>query len=100
AKKYNVELTQHHRAIYDAEARAYIFIKMLYQLKQLNVMNHKDINDRLMTRDAYKRSMPSHVTLLVKTQEGLKNLFKIVSWSLTDNFYKMQIGRASCREIV
>ncbi|SDK24219.1 PolC-type DNA polymerase III [Lacicoccus qingdaonensis] len=89
AKKYNVELTQHHRAIYDAEATAYIFIKMLYQLKQLNVVNHKDINDRLMTQDAYKRSMPSHVTLLVKTQKGLKNLFKIVSYSLTDNFYKM-----------
>ena len=89
AKKYNVELTQHHRAIYDAEATAYIFIKMLYQLKQLNVVNHKDINDRLMTQDAYKRSMPSHVTLLVKTQAGLKNLFKIVSYSLTDNFYKV-----------
>ena len=33
--------------------------------------------------------MPSHVTLLVKTQAGLKNLFKIVSYSLTDNFYKV-----------
>ncbi len=27
AKKYGVELTQHHRAIYDTEATAYIFIK-------------------------------------------------------------------------
>jgi DNA polymerase-3 subunit alpha (Gram-positive type) len=88
AKKYNVELTQHHRAIYDAEATAYIFMKMLHQIKALGVINHKEINTKLAKDDAYKRAMPSHVTLLVKTQEGLKNLFKIVSHSLTDHFYR------------
>jgi DNA polymerase-3 subunit alpha (Gram-positive type) len=88
AKKYNVELTQHHRAIYDAEATAYIFIKMLYQLKEMGVSNHLDINDKLRSEDAYKRAMPSHVTLLVQNQTGLKNLFKIVSYSLTDHFYR------------
>lgn len=88
AKKYNVELTQHHRAIYDAEATAYIFIKMLQQIKSLGITNHKEINTKLAKDDAYKRAMPSHVTFLVKTQEGLKNLFKIVSHSLTDHFYR------------
>ncbi|AKG73789.1 PolC-type DNA polymerase III [Salinicoccus halodurans] len=88
AKKYNVELTQHHRAIYDAEATAYIFIKMLSQIKKLGIENHKEINSTLADPDAYKRSMPTHVTILVKNQTGLKNLFKIVSNSLTDNYYK------------
>ncbi|MFD2829737.1 PolC-type DNA polymerase III [Corticicoccus populi] len=88
AKKYNVELTQHHRAIYDAEATAYIFIKMLQQIKSLGITNHKEINTKLAKEDAYKRAMPSHITLLVQTQEGLKNLFKIVSHSLTDHFYR------------
>ncbi len=41
AKKYNVELTQHHRAIYDAEATAYIFIKMLSQIRKLGIDNQK-----------------------------------------------------------
>ena len=32
--------------------------------------------------DAYKRSRPYHCTLLAQTEEGLKNLFKLVSISV------------------
>ena len=39
-------------------------------------------------RDAYKRARPSHVTLIVQNQEGLKNLFKIVSASLVKYYYR------------
>lgn len=89
AKKYNVDLTQHHRAIYDAEATAYIFIKMMAQLKaDYGITNHKDINKSLSNSDSYKRAMPTHISILVQNNTGLKNLFKIVSLSLTDHFYK------------
>lgn len=88
AKKYGVELTQHHRAIYDTEATAYIFIKMLGQLKEKNVHFHKDINQFLSNEDAYKRARPQHVTLIVQNQTGLKNLFKIVSASLVKYYYR------------
>ena len=89
AKQYNVDLTQHHRAIYDAEATAYIFIKMMAQLKaDYGITNHKDINSSLSNSDSYKRAMPTHVSILVQNNTGLKNLFKIVSLSLTDHFYR------------
>ncbi|WYV94654.1 PolC-type DNA polymerase III [Staphylococcus aureus] len=88
AKKYGVELTQHHRAIYDTEATAYIFIKMVQQMKELGVLNHNEINKKLSNEDAYKRARPSHVTLIVQNQQGLKNLFKIVSASLVKYFYR------------
>lgn len=88
AKKYGVELTQHHRAIYDTEATAYIFIKMVQQMKELGVINHKDINKKLSNEDAYKRARPTHVTLIVQNQDGLKNLFKIVSASLVKYYYR------------
>lgn len=88
AKKYGVELTQHHRAIYDTEATAYIFIKMVQQMKELGVTNHKDINKKLSNEDAYKRARPIHVTLIVQNQDGLKNLFKIVSASLVKYYYR------------
>ena len=88
AKKYGVELTQHHRAIYDTEATAYIFIKMVQQMKELGVNNHLEINKKLTNEDAYKRARPSHVTLIVQNQEGLKNLFKIVSASLVKYYYR------------
>ncbi|WP_414051321.1 PolC-type DNA polymerase III [Macrococcus animalis] len=88
AKKYGVELTQHHRAIYDAETTAHIFMKMLKQLEQLGVTNHKEIDSKLSNQDAYKRARPMHVTLIVQNQTGLKNLFKIVSESMVHYFYR------------
>lgn len=88
AKHYNVELVSHHRAIYDAEATGFIFIKMLQQLKENDIYTHEAINT-LAREDAFKLSKPSHATILVKNQEGLKNLFKIVSDSLTESFYQV-----------
>ena len=88
AKHYNVELVSHHRAIYDAEATGFIFIKMLQQLKENDIFTHEAINT-LAREDAFKLSKPSHATILVKNQTGLKNLFKIVSDSLTESFYQV-----------
>ncbi|WP_414046593.1 PolC-type DNA polymerase III [Macrococcus equi] len=88
AKKYGVELTQHHRAIYDAETTAHIFVKMLKQIEQLGVTNHNQIDAKLSNQDAYKRARPMHVTLIVQNQTGLKNLFKIVSESMVTYFYR------------
>ncbi|MGV2874353.1 PolC-type DNA polymerase III [Macrococcus capreoli] len=88
AKKYGVELTQHHRAIYDAETTAHIFVKMLKQIEQLGVTNHNEIDAKLSNQDAYKRARPMHVTLIVQNQTGLKNLFRIVSESMVHYFYR------------
>ena len=41
--------------IYDTEATAYIFIKMVQQMKELGVTNHKDINK------SYQMKMPINV---------------------------------------
>ena len=60
----------------------------MVQMKELGVTNHKDINQKLSNEDAYKRARPTHVTLIVQTQEGLKNLFKIVSASLVKYYYR------------
>src|SRR5690606_39434936 len=39
--------------------------------------------------DAYKRARPSHCTLLAQTEAGLKNLFKLVSISHLNYFYRV-----------
>ena len=61
---------------------------MVQQMKELGVTNHIDINQKLSNEDAYKRARPSHVTLIVQNQQGLKNLFKIVSESLVTYYYR------------
>ena len=36
----------------------------------------------------YKKKPTNHIILLAKTQEGLKNIYKLVSWSHLNYFYK------------
>ena len=49
---------------------------MVQQMKELGVTNHKDINKKLSNEDAYKRARPTHVTLIVQNQDGLKIYLK------------------------
>lgn len=90
AKRYDVTLEQHHRAIYDAETTGhllYIFLKEAAEEHQMANLNQ--MNDYVGQGDGYKQTRPVHATLLVKTQAGLKNLFKLVSFSHVDYFYRV-----------
>lgn len=85
---FKVELTQHHRAIYDARATAEIFLYLLKDMTDLGIITHDQINTIVDPNEAYKYQFPTHATLIAKNETGLKNLFKIVSKSLTDHLYK------------
>ncbi|MBY0222024.1 PolC-type DNA polymerase III [Sporosarcina aquimarina] len=89
AKKFDIELTQHHRAIYDTEATAYLFLRLLADAQEKGIEWLDDLNKNIGEGDAYKRSRPSHCTLIATDNEGLKNLFKLVSISHMDFFYRV-----------
>lgn len=89
AKKFDIELTQHHRAIYDAEATGYILIKLLKDASKQGIEYHDQFNDYMGKGGAYKRARPSHCTLLAQTEKGLKNLFKLISLAHIDYFYRV-----------
>lgn len=90
AKKYDVNLTQHHRAIYDSQTTgvlAWIFLKEAADEK--NIFYHDELNKEVGSGDAYKQGRPFHATLYAKNQGGLKDLFKLVSKSNIDYFYRV-----------
>lgn len=89
AKKFGIELTQHHRAIYDTEATAYLLTHLLKEADDKGILYHDELNDYVGVGDAYKRARPTHVTLLAQNDEGLKNLFKLVSISHINYFYRV-----------
>ena len=90
AKKFDIELTQHHRAIYDTEATAYLFMRLMKEATTEKGIEYlDDFNKHIGEGDAYKRSRPSHCTLLATDDEGLKNLFKLVSISHMNYFYRV-----------
>ncbi|MDD4468798.1 MAG: PolC-type DNA polymerase III [Acholeplasmataceae bacterium] len=86
AKQFKVKLDQHHRATADAYATAEIFVQMLTDLLKKNISLHSDINKEIDLEVAWKCDFPSHLILLAKNKIGYKNLFKIVSDTLTDHF--------------
>ncbi|WP_257350006.1 PolC-type DNA polymerase III [Pseudalkalibacillus decolorationis] len=86
-KKFDIELTQHHRAIYDAEATGFLLWKMVKDGVEKGIVNHNELNDH-MGETGFERTRPSHCILLAKNQEGLKNIYKLVSESHMNYFYR------------
>lgn len=88
-KKFEIELTQHHRAIFDAEATGYLFLKMLQDVAEKDIIYHDQLNNHMGEGNAYQRARPFHCTLLAQDEIGLKNLFKLVSLSHLHYFYRV-----------
>ncbi len=89
AKRFNIELTQAHRAIFDCEATGYLLMHLLKEAEEKNIQYHDDFNKHVGQGDSYKRARPSHCTILAVNDEGLKNLFKLVSLSHISTFYRV-----------
>ncbi|MDO4903533.1 MAG: PolC-type DNA polymerase III [Limosilactobacillus sp.] len=90
SKKFKVALEHHHRANYDAEATGHLLYKFLKDAeKRYDIKYVDDLNKHMAENDAYKHARPYHVTILAQTQAGLKNLFKLVSFSNVDYFFRV-----------
>ncbi len=78
----------HHRATDDAEILSRIFIELCRRLKDdFDIHETKDINTKIAGGD-FKKLPTYHQIILVKNQKGLKNLYKLISKSHLDYFYK------------
>ncbi|MEE6647874.1 PolC-type DNA polymerase III, partial [Limosilactobacillus pontis] len=90
SKKFKVALEHHHRANYDAEATGHLLYKFLKDAeKRYDIRYVDDLNQHMAENDAYKHARPFHVTLLAQNQAGLKNLFKLVSYSNVKYFHRV-----------
>lgn len=78
----------HHRATDDAQMLAMIFINLCRRLADdYDIHNTVDINTKIAGGD-FKKLPSYHQIILVKNQAGLKNLYKLISYSHLDYFYK------------
>ncbi|WP_282919937.1 PolC-type DNA polymerase III [Ignavigranum ruoffiae] len=88
-KRYQINLEQHHRAVYDSEATGYLLFKLLAQAEeQFQMTSLIQLNEDMGNKEAFKNAKPFHVSILVKEQAGLKDLFKLVSASNVKYFYR------------
>lgn len=88
AKHLGVKLENHHRAVNDAEATALIFMKCLNILKDKGVDTVDGIDRAFNSNFDFKKAQTFHAIILVKNKTGMKNLYKIISESHLNYFYK------------
>ena len=86
AEYFNLPEFAHHRANDDARTLALIFLKLI-DLKSKDDPSGKNLGDIFSNSDIKKKAS-YHQTILVKNQKGMKNLYKLVSKSHIDYFYK------------
>ncbi len=78
----------HHRACDDARVLAQIFQHLIKDMKETrNIESVGGINTLLSGVDT-RKVRPYHLIILAKNLTGLKNLYKLVSWSHLHNYYK------------
>ena len=93
-----ISLEHHHRAVDDAEATAAVFLKFMERmqsmgLQEIPVYTHDEEEE---TRG--KRAKLNHIILLAATQNGMKNLYRLVSHAHIDFFHsKPQIPKSLLR---
>lgn len=88
AKYLKISLENHHRAVDDANATAEIFLKFIKLLKDENISVLSEINNLSLERMDYTKYNTEHIIILAKNQQGIKDLYKLVSHSNIKTFYK------------
>lgn len=89
AKHLGVKLTSHHRAVDDAKATGDIFVECIKKIKEeYEVSSLSDLNKIFLEKVDIKKLPTYHIIILAKTQEGIRNLYKLVSEAHIDNFFR------------
>lgn len=88
AKRFNVDLVNAHRALDDTVALAHILQYMLKDIREAQITSLAQLNEESNKQADFKSTRPFHATILVQNQVGLKNLYKLVSRSHVETFFR------------
>ena len=75
-----------HRADYDAGILQKVWLNMIEQLNKININNFIQLNE-VEAKHIHSKKFAYDIAVYAKNQAGLKELFKLVSLSLTENFF-------------
>ncbi len=78
----------HHRACDDAKVLGEIFAHLIADMKETRGITSVDGINTLLSGADMKKLRPYHMIILAKNRTGLKNLYKLISWSHLHNFYR------------
>ncbi len=90
AEYFNLGEFDHHRATDDTKMLAAIFACMAEKLKKQGVYTVGEMLEAMgASADPKKAKDVYHISILVKNKTGLKNLYKIISYSYLNYFFRV-----------
>lgn len=88
AENLGIKVDVAHRALDDVKTLVEVFKVMIHMLKQKQVSTVNEIDEKSQGEVNLKNLPTYHAIILAKDYVGLKNLYKLVSFSHLDYFYK------------
>lgn len=88
AKHLGVSLENHHRAVDDAKATGDILLCCFKLLDDMKITSLDSLNKEFLGNIDVKKLPTYHLIILAKNQVGLKNLYKLISYSNLDYFFR------------
>ena len=88
AKYFELGQFNHHRACDDAEMLAHIVFCMIEKMREGDMRSFGDLHNEMRAKSDPLKLPTYHQILLVKDKVGLKNLYKLVSYSYLNFFHR------------
>ena len=88
AENLGIKVEVAHRALDDVDTTVKVFNVMINMLKEKGAKKIEDIDLLEAGKADYKKLPTYHAIILAKDYVGLKNLYKLISYSHLDYFYK------------
>lgn len=96
-KELKIELANHHRAVDDAAATAKLWLYLMKKAQEQGVIDLKALSE-LGNNIAQEKLKSRHITILVKDEVGLKNLYQLITLSHLNYFHRQP--RIPRRELI
>ena len=88
AEYLGIEVIVAHRALDDVKTLIHVFNEMLKRIEKENISTWKEFEEKWkIDEDAYKKYPMYNATILVTKQIGIKNLYKLISYSHVNYYY-------------
>ena len=88
AEYLGIEVIVAHRALDDVKTLINVFDEMLKRIEKENISTWKEFEEKWkVDEDAYKKYPMYNATILVTKQIGIKNLYKLISYSHVNHYY-------------
>ena len=88
AEYLGIEVIVAHRALDDVKTLIHVFNEMIKRIEKENISTWKEFEEKWkIDEDAYKKYPMYNATILVTKQIGIKNLYKLISYSHVNHYY-------------